>query len=229
MDDTLSEEQKVTARAVLGREGRGFAEEIGLGRTNNPASLFGLLVAAVLVAPRGEAAGPARAAHEVTNRWHTAGDLAAASEQDVAKELGAAVEGFDRDDDRDDSASDDAGTLIALAATLSETWGGDLRTLREEAGQDPARERALLLDLPGVDERVADVFLREVQVLWEEVSPFADDRALRAASALGLGESADDLARYGGGAEKIGRLAGALARIEVEGSHDEVRRAAASA
>jgi endonuclease III len=229
MDDTLDEEQKQIARAVLEREGRGFAEEIGLGRTNNPASLFGLLVAAVLVAPRGEAAGPARAAHEVTNRWHTPSDLADADEQDVAKELGAAVEGFDRDDDRDDSASGDAGTLIALAAAVRDTWGGDLRRLREEARQDPGRERGLLTGLPGVDDAVADVFLREVQVLWDEVSPFADDRALRAASALGLGESADDLARYGGGAEKVGRLAGALARIEIEGSHDEVRRAATSA
>jgi endonuclease III len=227
MDDTLSEEQKATVRAVLGREGRGFAEEIGLGRTNNPASLFGLLVAAVLVAPRGEATGPARAAHEVTNRWHTAADLADASEQDIAKELGAAVEGFGNDE-HDDQASGDAGTLRALASALGETWGGDLRNLREEAGHDASRERALLTDLPGVDDRVADVFLREVQVLWEEVAPFADERALRAASALGLGESADDLARYGGGPEKVGRLAGALARIEVEGSHDEVRRAAAS-
>jgi hypothetical protein len=227
MDDTLDEEQKRTARAVLEREGRGFAEEIGLGRTNNPASLFGLLVAAVVVAPRGEATGPARAAHEVTNRWHTASDLAAAAAQDVAKELGAAVEGFDADDG-DDSASGDARTLVALAAAVSETWGGDLRRLREEAGEDPARERALLTELPGVDDAVADVFLREVQVLWPEIAPFADDRALRAAAALGLGESADDLGRYGGGAEKVGRLAGALARIEVEGSHDDVRRAASS-
>ena len=227
MDDTLDEEQKQIARAVLEREGRGFAEEIGLRRTNNPGGLFDLLVTAILVAPRGETAAAARAAHEVTNRWHTAADLADAAEQDVAKELGAAVEGDDRSDG-DDSASDDAGTLRALAVAIGETWGGDLRRLREEAGQDPARERALLTDLPGVDDAVADVFLREVQVLWDEVSPFADDRALRAASALGLGESADDLARYGGGAEKIGRLAGALARIEVEGAHDEIRRAASS-
>ncbi|MDD7937134.1 hypothetical protein PHK61_01730 [Actinomycetospora lutea] len=227
MDDTLAEEQKLTARAVLAREGRGFAEEIGLGRTNNPASLFGLLVAAVLVAPRGESSGAAKAAHEVTNRWHTATDLAAASEQDVAKELGAAVEGIDRGDG-DDTASDAAATLVALAGALAQDRGGDLRTLREEAGQDPARERRLLTALPGVDDGVADVFLREVQVLWNEVAPFADTRALRAASALGLGESAEDLARYGEQPEKIGRLAGALARIDLEGSHDEVRRAAAS-
>ena len=227
MDDTLAERQKATARAVLEREGRGFAEEIGLGRTDNPASLFGLLITAVLVAPRGEAAGPATAAHEVTNRWHTASDLAAASEQDVAKELGAAVEGFGRDDG-DDSASGDAGTLVALAAAVSDTWGGDLRRLRDEAGQDPERERRLLTDLPGVGDAAADVFLREVQVLWPEIAPFADARALRAASALGLGETAEDLGRYGGGPEKIGRLAGALARIEVEGSHDEVRRGASS-
>jgi hypothetical protein len=227
MDDTLAEEQKATARAVLEREGRGFAEEIGLGRTNNPASLFGLLVTAVLVAPRGEATGPATAAREVTTRWHTASDLAAAAEHDVAKELGAAVEGFGREEG-DDSASGDAGTLVALAAAVSDTWGGDLRRLRDEAGRDPQRERRLLTDLPGVDDAAADVFLREVQVLWDEVSPFADARARRAASTLGLGETADDLARYGGGPEKVGRLAGALARIEVEGSHDEVRRAAAS-
>ncbi|MDD7921652.1 hypothetical protein [Actinomycetospora callitridis] len=227
MDDTLDEEQKQIARAVLEREGRGFAEEIGLRRTNNPAGLFDLLVTAVLVAPRGETAEVARAAHEVTNRWHTAADLADADEQDVAKELGAAVEGDDHADG-DDSASGDAGTLRALAVAVRDTWDGDLRRLREEAGQDPGRERALLTDLPGVDDSVADVFLREVQVLWDEVSPFADDRALRAASALGMGESADDLARYGGGAEKVGRLAGALARIEIEGSHDEVRRMASS-
>src|SRR5687768_10626414 len=136
MDDTLAEEQKATARAVLEREGRGFAEEIGLGRTNNPASLFGLLVTAVLVAPRGEATGPAAAAREVTNRRQTGSDLAAAAEQDVAKELGAAVEGFGRDEG-DDSASGDAGTLIALAAAVRDTWGGDLRRLRDETGQDP--------------------------------------------------------------------------------------------
>jgi endonuclease III len=227
MDDTLDEEQKLTARTVLEREGRGFAEEIGLRRTNNPAGLFDLLVTAVLVAPRGETAAAARAAHEVTNRWHTAADLADATEQDIAKELGAAVEGDDRRDG-DDSASTDAGMLRALAGAVVETWDGDLRRLREEAGQDPGRERALLTDLPGVDDAVADVFLREVQVLWDEVSPFADARALRAASALGMGETADDLARYGGGAEKIGRLAGALARIEIEGAHDEVRRTATS-
>jgi endonuclease III len=224
MDDTLREEQKLTARAVLEREGRGFAEEIGLGRTNNPASLFGLLVTAVLVAPRGEARGPARAAHEVTNRWHTVTDLAAASEQDIAKELGAAVEGVDTD--ADDVASDDAATLRSLAVALLDTYGGDLRRLREQARQDPARERELLTALPGVDDGAADVFLREVQALWSEVSPFADARALRAAAALGLGESAQDLGRYGSDAEKVGRLAGALARIDVEGSHDEVRRTA---
>ncbi|GAA4912857.1 hypothetical protein EV188_110228 [Actinomycetospora succinea] len=229
MDDTLREDQKLTARAVLAREGRGFAEEIGLGRTNNPASLFGLLVAAFVVAPRGESGAAARAAHEVTNRWHTATDLAAASEQDVAKELGAAVEGSERGDrgDDDDSASTAAATLVALASSLAATWDGDLRTLRDEAGQDPARERALLTDLPGVDDGVADVFFREVQALWDEVSPFADARALRAAAALGLGECPEDLARYGDQPEKIGRLAGALARIDVEGSHDEVRAASA--
>ncbi|MFC5138467.1 hypothetical protein ACFPK1_09520 [Actinomycetospora rhizophila] len=226
MDDTLREEQKLTARAVLAREGRGFAEEIGLGRTDNPASLFGLLVAAVVVAPRGETSGAARAAHELTNRWHTATDLAAADEQDVAKELGAAVEGVDRGDG-DDSASGSAATLVALATALADDWGGDLRALREHAGHDPARERELLTALPGVDDGAVDVFLREVQVLWDEVAPFADTRALRAAAALGLGESAPDLARYGDRPEKIGRLAGALARIDVEGSHDEVRRAIA--
>ncbi|MEJ2859962.1 hypothetical protein [Actinomycetospora flava] len=225
MDDTLREDQKLTVRAVLAREGRGFAEEIGLGRTNNPASLFGLLVTAVLVAPRGESSGPARAAHEVTNRWHTPADLAAASAQDVAKELGAAVEGVDRGDG-DDSASDTAATLVALASAVSETWGGDLRGLREKAGHDPARERELLTALPGVDDGVVDVYFREVQPLWDEVAPFAGTRALRAAAALGLGESAEDLARYGNRPEKIGRLAGALARIDVEGSHDEVRRTA---
>src|SRR3954470_20762591 len=96
MDDTLDEQSKAIVRAVLEREGRGFAEEVGFRRTGNPAELFGLLVAAVLVAPRGEDAAVAEAARAVHQRWRTASDLASAAEEDVAKELGAAVEGDDR-------------------------------------------------------------------------------------------------------------------------------------
>ncbi|GAB3937651.1 hypothetical protein GCM10027614_16240 [Micromonospora vulcania] len=78
-----------------------------------------------------------------------------------------------------------ADLLGDLARTIVERYRGDLRRLRAVAHRDPARERALLDDLPGVDDQVVDLFLRETQALWREVAPVADRRALTAPAGSG--------------------------------------------
>lgn len=217
MDDSLDEESKLLVRAVLEREGRGFAEEIGFNRTSNPAELFGLLVMAVVVGAHGDAPATLEAARSLNDRWRTPAELVAAEPADVRTTLGGG-----HGPDGEDPAADLAGTLHDVAEAL-QRWRGDLRRLRAEAGNDPRRERAMLEDLPGVDDRAVEVVFREVQVLWPEISPFAGEAALRAARELGIGEDDEDLARYGGGPEKVGRLAGALARVARDGAYDDVR------
>jgi hypothetical protein len=63
------------------------------------------------------------------------------------------------------------------ARVLLDRYAGDLRTLREEAGGRPEQERALLKQFKGIGDVGADIFLREVQAVWDEVRPFVDRRA----------------------------------------------------
>ncbi|MFO1153280.1 MAG: hypothetical protein U1E42_06395 [Rhodospirillales bacterium] len=86
-------------------------------------------------------------------------------------------------------------------------------------------ERRLLQDFKGIGEVGADIFLREVQLAWEEVFPFADRRSLRAAARLGLDASASALAALVEHAD-VPRLMAALVRVELGKHHDRVLAAA---
>jgi hypothetical protein len=72
---------------------------------------------------------------------------------------------------------------------------GDLRKLREAAGRDPPRERALLKECKGLGDVGADIFCREAQVPWDELFPFADRRARQVAGRLGLEDDPAALAK----------------------------------
>ncbi len=96
------------------------------------------------------------------------------------------------------------------------------------ARRDPVAQRRALTELPGVDDAAVEVFFREVQVIWPETGPFADRRALRAADRLGLAGDVTELAALTGDEpERLPWLAGALARVDVDNSYDEVRPLAA--
>lgn len=104
-------------------------------------------------------------------------------------------------------------------------YGGDLRRLRDAADRDLDRERELLKECKGIGDVGAEIFLREVQLVWDEVHPFADDRALRAARALDLGADAESLTRHVSRGD-YPRLVAALVRTELAGDADAVREAA---
>ena len=76
---------------------------------------------------------------------------------------------------------------------LLDRYQGDLRKLREAAGRDPQEERRLLEEFKGIGDVGADIFMREVQLVWDELYPFADRRGLSAAARLGLGDDAQAL------------------------------------
>lgn len=210
------EDKKRLVRRLAG-DGRGFAEQYGFGVTNNPAQLFQVLYLSVLLARRGDFRKAVDAAAALRDAgWDTAARLARSLHEDRVRVL--------RGEGQRSDVDTLAATLGDLARTLVDRYRGDLRRLRTEAHQDPVRERRLLTALPGVDDAVADLFLREAQAVWREVAPVADRRALAAARRLGLGRSAQDLAGLAGSgeSERLAWLVGALARVDLEKRYAEL-------
>src|SRR5919202_559464 len=111
------------------------------------------------------------------------------------------------------------------------TWEQRVRVLneagytRDEAERDPRAERRALKQFKGVGDVGADIFLREVQVTWDEVFPFADERARRAAGRLGLPRDADALAKLVSRAE-LPRLVAGLVRVGLNDDFAAIRDAA---
>jgi hypothetical protein len=210
------EDKKRLVRRLAG-DNRGFAERYGFPVTNNPSHLFQVLYLSVLLARRGDfrkAIDGALALRD--NGWDSAARLARSLHADRVRVLRGAGQRGDVDAL--------AATLGDLARAVVDRYRGDLRRLRTAAQQDPARERQLLTDLPGVDGQVIELFLREAQAVWREVAPVADRRALAAARRLGLGRSADDLAGLAGSgeSERLAWLVGALARVDLEKRYAEL-------
>lgn len=200
--------------------GRGFAEECGFRVIGNPASLFQILYLSILLANDRDYRRAVRIAQMLRDRgWESAAGMARSLHDERAALIRTA--GRRRD------AEALAATLGDLAQKIVDRYRGDLRRLRSDAQRDAGRERALLKKLPGVDDRAVDLFFREVQVLWPEVAPFVDRRAMAAARKLDLGRSVADLTVLAKAreSEKLAWLAGALARVDLENRYDEIRAA----
>jgi hypothetical protein len=212
-----TEEKKRITRRLIGT-GRGFAEEWGFRVTNNPANLFQLLYLAILLRPRGDYRRAVQTAQALRDRgWDSVSRMAQSRHEDRFRVI--------RDTSHRRDSRELATTLGDLAQTIARRYRGDLRRLRTEARQDPARERELLKELPGVDDEVVDLFFRDVQAIWREAGPFADRRALAAARRLGLGRSVVDLSSLAGRGEgeRLAWLVGALARVDLDNRYDEFR------
>ena len=178
-----------TVQQLLARAGRTYCEELGIDiASNKPSPLFQLLCASILFSARISAEVAVRAAAALADRgWTTAEAIAAASWEERTKTLNHA--GYAR---YDESTSRYLG---ATAEMLLQQFGGDLRELRERGGKNPTEERRLLKQCKGLGDVGVSIFFREAQAAWEELYPFADDRALGAAARLDLGETAKDLAK----------------------------------
>jgi hypothetical protein len=79
-----------------------------------------------------------------------------------------------------------ATTLADTARQLLDRYAGDLRNLRAAAERPPEQERVLLKQFKGIGDVGADIFLREVQTVWDELRPFVERRARAGAKTLGL-------------------------------------------
>lgn len=112
----------------------------------------------------------------------------------------------------------------------------ELRAVREQLeGMEPKQAQdkvqEILTKIKGVGPGVAAIFTRRVQQDWEEVFPYADDRAVKAAQRFGLlgggDDPADELAeQVGRDRVKYVRLLDTLVGLELEKVLDEAAKRA---
>ena len=206
-----------TIEALLERHGRTYCDELGIDiAANTPSALFRWLVASMLYSARISAGNATEAARALTQAGLTTAEkMAAASWQDRVDVLTA--HGYKR---YDESYSR---MLGETAEAVRDDYGGDLRKLREAAGENPDEERRRLKAFKGLGDVGVDIFCREVQAAWPELYPFADRKALQAAERLGLPKTAKGLA--GRVSEKdFSRLVAALVRTDLAKDYEALRR-----
>lgn len=211
--------RKSLVKALLEGYGQTVADELRIPvRRNTPAPLFQLLVTSLLLSARIPADNALRASRALIDaRLTTPKKMARATWQQRVDVI--TWHGYKRYDER-------TATMLGDSAEhLLSSYGGDLRKLREVAERDVGREKRLLTEFSGIGATGADIFLREVQVAWDEAHPYADARVLKAARRLGLGDSAPALARQVP-RKDFPRLAAALLRVDLSDAYRQVTQAA---
>lgn len=217
---TDMETEKAIAKAVLERYPQTYAEMLGIDLARNtPAPLFQWLNCALLMSARISASRAHQAAGALLDEGLTTPDKVDESRQHDRVEV-LNKNGYAR---YDESA---ARSIWQVTAMLKEEYGGDLRALRKAADFDPEKEKMLLKKFKGIGDVGADIFLREVQVAWDELYPFADTRAARAAENLGLKGTPAALAKLAGPRENLPRLLEGLIRAVSDNAQKEILEAA---
>lgn len=202
-------------KILLSRHGRTFSEELDIDiQANTPSALFRLLVAALLFSARISSRLAIQAAKGLTGQgWITPQKMVAAGWEERTRTLNKS--GYARYDERTSRMLGDTSQLIL------DRYKGDLRNLREASGRNTDRERQLLVEFKGIGNVGVDIFFREVQVAWDELFPFADQRAQQNARKLGLptdGQALLDLV----GKEHFPRLVSALVRVGLADDSEEI-------
>lgn len=201
-------DQRQKAAELLRERGTTYADEwhIALGR-GSPGPLFQLLCGALLASARISSSIATAAVRGLTRARLTSPQRM----RDASWDHRVAIlheAGYTRYQER-------TATMLGEAAqTVLDDYRGDLRRLRQAADRDPRTERRLLERIAGIGRVGSAIFLREVQVVWPEVQPFADDRALRGARRHGLPSDARDLQELVG-ARDFPRLVAALVRSQI--------------
>ena len=196
--------------ALLEAGGETFAAEAGIDLADKPAPLYRLLVLAVLLSSRVQAKLGTRACRELVDSGFGAPErMRDAARDDVHAALSRAK--FLSKDQTTDALQQGAG-LVA------ERWHGDLRRMRAEADGDTGTLTGLLTEVPRLGPVGADIFVREVQLVWPEFRPHLDGKATDGAKAVGLPTDPAELAELVDG-DDLARFSAALVRANLD---DEV-------
>ncbi|MFI5756404.1 endonuclease [Streptomyces sp. NPDC051569] len=201
-----------TVRELLDADGRTYADEAHIHLRDTPQPLYQLLVLACLLSARISSGIALATSRSLTDSGlRSPRRMADATWQERVDALGRG--GYRRYDERTATQLGDGAQL------LLDTYGGDLRRLREAAeraeGDEITALRGLLREVPGLGPVGADIFLREVQGVWPEVAPYLDDKTLQGARRRGLPDEPKALARLAGDTDPA-TFAAALVRAALE-------------
>lgn len=206
----MAPKEEVLVDRLIDRYGRLFSEELGIDLAQNtPSPLFRWLCAALLLSariPHKTAMAAAKALNDAG--WATADHMASSDYDERVAVLNKA--GYGRFDEST------ARMLGDTARDLNTLYKGDLRKLREDARRDPQNARDRLKSFKGIGDVGADIFLREIQGVWPEHYPFADRKALAAATRLGLPNTSKALSKLVEN-HRFPALVAALVRAELAG------------
>ncbi len=196
--------------ALIEESGTLYSEEIGADiARDTPQELFHWLVASIMLSARISAGNAVQGAAALRAAGlHTIEALRDAAWEDIVRVLNE--NGYARYDEST------ARYLQDTAAWAKETCGGDLRRLRDKAGDAGAVLKALQ-GAKGLGPTGADIFAREAQLVWDVFYPRIDGPAETQAEMLGLPVDAVDLAGAAGSRERFVRLVAALTRVALGG------------
>ncbi len=178
MGDETARQQAIVA-ALLEHFPTAFSQDACIELRNEPSPLFCLLCLVLLFSIRISTSVALNAARALfTLGWTTPEKIACSSWRERVEALDSAH--YVRYDESK------ATQLGQMAEKILSDYQGDLRHLREKAQYHPDDERRLLMEFRGIGAVGASIFCREVQVVWNELLPFADEKALGPAQRLGL-------------------------------------------
>ncbi|MFE6981841.1 endonuclease [Streptomyces griseus] len=221
MSREVSASARRIADALLEEHGRTYAAEAGVRLRDTPQPLYQLLVLSDLLSARIRASVAVAAARALfAHGMRTPRRMADASWQQRVDALGEG--GYRRYDERTSTQLGEGAELVL------DVWKGDLRRLRAEADGDGEALRAGLRRVQGIGPAGADIFVREVQDLWPEFSPWFGAKGVRGAERLGLPTSAGRLAEVARGRDRAA-FAAALVRAALDPEIAETVRETARA
>lgn len=197
-----------TIRRLLAEAGPTYAAEAGIKLADQPAPLYRLLVLSVLLSTRIKAGIAVDAAEQLRAAGlGTAKAMVEATWQQRVDALGRAH--YKRYDEQTATA------LGEGARYLLDEYRGDLRRVREAANGEFRTLARLLGKVPRLGPVGAEIFTREVQLVWPEFRPHLDRKALQGAEKLGLPTEPGRLAELVPG-DDLALLAAALVRVALE-------------
>lgn len=193
--------------ALLDEHGTTYAAEAGITLRDKPSPLYELLVLTTLLSVRISADIAVAAAREVFRAgWRTPAAMRESTWQQRVDALGRGH--YVRYDEST------ATNLARGAELIHERYRDDLRRLRARADGDVEELRRLLTEFPRIGEVGSHMFCREAQMVWPELRPYFDSRALAGAEKLGLPTTPGRLAKLVDERD-LGRLAAALVRVSL--------------
>jgi endonuclease III len=218
----VARRHEALVEVLLDQYGETYAQKAGIRLADKPSPLYQLLVLATLLSARISGDVAVAAARELFDAGYRSPQaMRKASWQHRVDALGRGH--YRRYDER-------TSTMLGEAAEqVIDRWRGDLRNLREEAGGDRKQVHTLLMDLKGIGPTGADIFLREVQAVWD-TGPYLDARAVQGAKKVGLPASPSAIAELVDSQASMASVASALVQVS-RGSRaaETVKQAAKSA